>query len=557
MTDRVVRGKVYGGRSVISKRHPGEPFPARRRRKRLFIGILVPVVTALLVAGMLFAAERFSIEGESDPESLPRGEATPEEPAEALRGPRVHLEVGSDFQQAVDASPPDTRFVIASGVHRLQKVSPKNGMIFTGETGAVLSGAKVLGSFATEGDMWVAAGQSQQGHRFSCTYPCVDPGYERDNYPEDLFVDGVRLRHVASKDAVKPRTWFFDYDADKIYLADDPAGKLVETSVPDHAFYGNASGVVIDNLTVRHYANPSHTGAIHARDTRNWTIRRVDASHNHAMGIHLGPGTHVHNSRTTYNGQLGIGGGTSGAAATIEHNEIAYNTQLHYNMAWETGGLKTANGVGTVVANNWVHHNDGVGIWFDVYARNTTIRSNLVEHNVRAGIFYEISYGPTEIAWNTVRHNGKGLFGEAGIRILNSRNVQVFGNGVDSNEWGILLQMKNGRGSGPDGRLELANVEVRNNDIRMLTGATGLVDETGNDAYYTSKGNVFEGNTYRLDDVSDQRFTWTGGWSGRDWAEWQGFGNDTSQDLANISSRPSLPSEAARFEDMPYGPIHE
>jgi hypothetical protein len=465
----------------------------------------------------------------------------------------IRLKVGDNFQRIVDANPPGTRFVIASGVHRLQRVRPKNRMVFVGDRGAVMSGAKRLGRFSREGNLWVATGHSQQGHRFSCTYPCVDPGYERDNYPEDLFVDGVRLRHVASKDAVKPRTWFFDYDADKIYLADDPAGKLVETSVPDHAFYGNASGVVIDNLTVRHYANPSHTGAIHARDTRNWTIRRVDASHNHAMGIHLGPGTHVHNSRTTYNGQLGIGGGTSGAAATIEHNEIAYNTQLHYNMAWETGGLKTANGVGTVVANNWVHHNDGVGIWFDVYARNTTIRSNLVEHNVRAGIFYEISYGPTEIAWNTVRHNGKGLFGEAGIRILNSRNVQVFGNGVDSNEWGILLQMKNGRGSGPDGRLELANVEVRNNDIRMLTGATGLVDETGNDAYYTSKGNVFEGNTYRLDDEKAKRFSWERGWQTNNWKEWKGFGNDRRGWRGRRGVRPHPQPRSKGFQARRFG----
>ena len=80
----------------------------------------------------------------------------------------------------------------------------------------------------------------------------------------------------------------------------------------------------------------------------------------------------------------------------------------------------------------------------------------------------------------------------AGIYISNSRDVEVFGNAVDSNEGGILLRMVD-RETGPDGLLELANVEVRDNDIRKLGGATGLVNETGNDAYCTSRGNVFEG----------------------------------------------------------------
>jgi hypothetical protein len=443
--------------------------------------------------------------------------------------------------------------VIASGVHRLQKVKPKDGMVFVGETGAVLSGAKVLKSFTKEGSAWVAGGQTQQGYRFSCTYPCVDPGYERDNYPEDLFIDGKRLRHVSSVSQVGPGKWFFDYDADKIYLGDDPAGKLVETSVTDHAFYGTASNVVIGDLTVRHYANPTATGAIHARDTRNWTVRYVDASYNHAVGIHLGPGIHVHHSRTNYNGQLGIGGGTQGAAAIVEYNEIAYNRRLGYNMGWSAGGFKTADGNGTVVANNWVHHNDGIGIWFDVYARESTIASNLVEHNTRAGIFYEISYGPTEIKWNTIRRNGTGLFGEAGIRLLNSRDVDILGNAVDSNEWGILLQMKPGRGSGPDGQLETANVKVRNNDIRMTSGATGLVDETGNDAYYTSRGNVFEGNTYRIDSGA-RRFRWIGRWSSHSWEEWRGFGNDIGGTLTGTGSAPVLPSGATGFNQSAYGP---
>jgi hypothetical protein len=453
--------------------------------------------------------------------------------------------------------PPGTRFVIASGVHRLQRVNPKDGMVFTGEPGAVLSGARVLTSFAREGTLWVASGQPQQGLLQPNDYPdgVVLPGYERDNHPEELFLDGRRLRHVGSKSQVTPGKWFFDYGADKIYMADDPNGHLVETSAADHAFSGSATNVVLENLTVRHYANPAHTGAIRASDGSNWTIRFVDASYNHGAGIAAGPGTHIHNSKMTYNGQLGLAGnGRYGSAMVIENNEIAYNRQLGYNWMWEGGGLKISQSSNTIFRNNWVHHNNGPGIWFDVYNRGATIQSNLVEHNTTTGIFYEISYGPARIFANTVRNNGAGQPGAlgAGIRIANSNDVEVFGNAVDSNARGIMLTM-NDRGSGPYGLLETANVWVHHNDIRMLTGTTGLVDETGNDAYYTSKGNVFEANIYRLDSLTAGRFSWTGRWTATSWEQWQASGNDAGGELVS-NSTPALPAEARGFTQRHYGP---
>ena len=112
-----------------------------------------------------------------------------------------------------------------------------------------------------------------------------------------------------------------------------------------------------------------------------------------------------------------------------------------------------------------------------------------------------------------MRNNGAGQPGGlgAGILISNSRDVEVSDNAVDKNQNGIMAIMVN-RERGPDGLLETANVKVLGNDIRMVSGATGLVDETGNDAFYTSKGNVFEDNTYRLDAPGALRFVWTGRW---------------------------------------------
>jgi parallel beta-helix repeat protein len=523
------------------------------------------VVLATIAIGAVLGVIIARISGDS-PATSPAGSRPTKggAGAESKRSDRVHggevrLEVGDDFQRIVLANPPGTRFVIASGVHRLQRVRPKNRMVFVGERGAVMSGAKVLRRFSREGNLWVVGGQTQQG--FVHPDAGTQPGYERDNYPEDLFIDGRRLRHVSSKSEVGPGKWFFDYDANRIYIGDDPAGHLVETSATDYAFYGpGVKNVVIENVTVHHYANPAHTGALHAGDTRNWTIRYVDASHNHGIGVHTGPGTHLHHSRMAHNGQMGLRGESvdekSGfdAPMVIEHNEIAHNRELGYSWGWEGGALKILKSTGTAFRNNWVHDNAGPGIWFDSSNRATTIASNLVEDNTHMGIFYEVSYGPTKISWNTVRRNGAGQPGAdgAGILITSSRNVEVFGNAVDRNERGIALRMTD-RGSGADGKFEVANVRVYNNDIRMLTGWTGLSEETGNDAYYTSKGNVFEDNTYRLDDKNARLFRWQRGPQTNTWKEWRAFGHDLPGALLTAETEPTIPQDGVPFSLVTYG----
>jgi parallel beta-helix repeat protein len=55
----------------------------------------------------------------------------------------VRVGVGESIQGAVDAYPAGTTFVIGAGVHRGQSVVPKDGDVFVGESGAVLSGEGV------------------------------------------------------------------------------------------------------------------------------------------------------------------------------------------------------------------------------------------------------------------------------------------------------------------------------------------------------------------------------------------------------------------------------
>ena len=127
---------------------------------------------------------------------------------------------------------------------------------------------------------------------FSDPEACVT-AYPRCGYPEDLFIDNVPLQHVDSLSAVGPGKWYFDYAADKIYFADDPQGRTVETSVTATAFAGYARDVTIRGLIIEKYATPSPRGAIDGGYS-GWLVENNEVRWNHHAGVrgtdyHTGP----------------------------------------------------------------------------------------------------------------------------------------------------------------------------------------------------------------------------------------------------------------------------
>jgi parallel beta-helix repeat protein len=63
----------------------------------------------------------------------------------------VEVSPGTSIQAVVDANPPGTTLRLKAGVHRQQTIRPKDGNTFVGDTGAILSGAKVLTNFTRVG----------------------------------------------------------------------------------------------------------------------------------------------------------------------------------------------------------------------------------------------------------------------------------------------------------------------------------------------------------------------------------------------------------------------
>jgi hypothetical protein len=432
----------------------------------------------------------------------------------------VDIVPGVNIQTQIDLYPPGTTFRLQPGVHRLASpLTPKDGDSFVGAPGAVVSGARVL-SPSWSGTYWVAGDQRQQGRSLgSCRASAP-----RCANPEDLYIDDVLLHHVSSASELGPGKWHFDYSNDRILFFDDPSGRRVETSVITHAFGGSASNVTIANLTIEKFANPAQSGAVHGDGTRGWTVRDNTIRFNHGTGVRTGPEMSVLRNLVIRNGQLGVGGG--GDAVLIEGNEIAFSNTVGFDSGWESGGTKFVDTRGLVVRDNFVHHNDGPGLWTDINNIDTLYEGNRVEDNVGPGIFHEISYSAV-IRRNVVRRNGFGfsawLWG-AGILVAASSEVEIHDNVVMDNADGIAA-IQQRRGTGRHGPYEIWNLWVHDNVIGMTTGQTGLVQDVGDKSYFSSRNNRFDRNKYTMGS-GGRYFGWLD--ADRTDSEWRSFNNDVN-----------------------------
>jgi parallel beta-helix repeat protein len=438
---------------------------------------------------------------------------------------------GQDVQAKVNQYPGGTTFQIKAGIHRLQSIVPKNGNSFVGEPGAILSGARLLTAFTKSGGYWIATGQTQQGNIKPISRNFCLPNRPGCFYPEQLFINNALLQHVTSLAAVAPGKWYFDYAADKIYIANDPTGKKVETSVKAFAFKGYASNVTISGLTVEKYATPPSEATIDGqrKGAIGWIVKDNEVRWNQGRGIRSGDRMQILRNYVHHQGQTGIAG--AGDNVLVQDNEVAYNNTAGFTSGWEAAGMKFFLTNGLTVRGNFSHHNDGNGLHCDIDCINTLIENNRVEDNNWRGIFYEISYKGT-IRNNVCRRNGfkppRGVLGpvdHAGILISNSRDVEVFGNTIENNWTGIGAYESN-RGSGEYGVHDLVNLNVHDNTVVQSTGrAAGVTQSIGSNAVFKSQNNKFTHNNYDLGS-SARYFHWMNG--ERTTSEWKGYGLDLS-----------------------------
>jgi hypothetical protein len=470
----------------------------------------------------------------------------------------ISLSVGASLNDSAQKYPEGTVFLVKAGLHRLQSVSPKARQVFTGENGAVMSGARLLTNWTRDAALWVHGAQTQQGQ----VHGDCRAEFPNCKYPEDLFRDDSILTHVTGTSAVKPGTWFFDYAADKVYIADDPAGHRLEIGTARAAFSNRrddtarVTGVVIRNLIVEKYAIPAQMGAIGDQyPGRGWIVDGCEIRFNHGTGVTINGRAVVRNCHIHRNGQKGVGAG--GRGGLIEGNEIDHNLTAGFDWGWEGGGSKFANTESLTVRNNHVHHNMGPGLWTDIRNRHTLYEGNLVEDNASMGIFHEISYDAV-IRCNTVRRNAVNddpwLYG-AQILISASQNVEVFGNvvTVDAAGGNGICVINQQRGEDWYSR----NNYVHHNTVVFLgtAGQTGAAADWDQQNFWTSGNNRFDYNTYYASDLNRRHWAWKD--ASRTWSEFRAQGQEANgraeTDLSKAPVQAACASGTPAFRDRESG----
>jgi Right handed beta helix region/Ca-dependent carbohydrate-binding module xylan-binding/Protein of unknown function (DUF642) len=420
----------------------------------------------------------------------------------------IILHPGDNVASIVNAAPAGATFYFEAGVYRGVSLAPKDGQTFIGAQGAILNGSAVLTNWTQSGNLWVVGGQTQQGR----VNPGAEflPGTQRPGNPETVFLDNAPLKPVDALSKLVPGTFYFDYAADKIYIADNPAGHTVEAGKQTDAFHGNAKNVTVQNLVVEKYDPQIQDGAINGG--QGWTMRDNEVRLNYAVGIIARDGSQLIGNYSHDNGEMGLGG--SGDNILVQGNELARNGFWSgIDPLWEAGGFKFADTDNLVVRGNYSHDNNGSGMWTDINNIHTLYEDNVVVHNTINGISHEISYDAI-IRNNTVEGNGygdtRGWGWGADINIQNSQNVQVYGNRVDMTGGGngIVLIQQN-RGSGTHGTYTTTGNQIHDNIIVDRDGHGAI----GGFADYNQSGmlnsNTWTNNQYFLSDAGG-RFQWGG-----------------------------------------------
>ena len=275
------------------------------------------------------------------------------------------------------------------------------------------------------------------------------------------------------------------------------------------AFYGNATNVTLDSITVQEY-NPGRQGAAIQPQTHasGWVVRNVSALRNGWAGLLAADGMKILGGHYNDNDQLGIGGneatgvildGLDDDPDTFDGPELARNHTMHASCEFEAGGMKWDVGQVTI-RNVHAHHNDCRGLWADINARGALIEHNLVEDNWAEGVLYEISQDGV-IRNNRIYRNGvggKGWYWDGGITVASSFNVEIYGNRLSGNYNGITGTQQDRPDSTPPAHL-LDNLRVHDNLICATAGEhpTGIVADNG--ANLAARDISFTGNTIQSD----------------------------------------------------------
>lgn len=422
---------------------------------------------------------------------------------------------GENLASIVNAAPEDSTIRVQSGTYFISEaLRPRANVTIEGVGAVTIHGSRLLENWRQLSEThWEVGGQRQQGERYINTeWQVCESTHPRCAYPDDVYFNGVPLKHVSNLSQLAPGTFFFDYDRDVIAIGSNPAGAVLEAAITPYAVQSNAAGVVLRNLTFEKFASPTQRAAIELGTDA--LVERVTVRLAHAAGLTVKDRSIVRQSLFATNGQSGLG--ATGVGVVIQDNEIRGNNYAGHAKSFAAGGFsKATRTTGLTFSRNRVFDNLGDGVWLDIDNHNAVIEDNLVYANRGMGIFHEIGF-TARIVGNIVTCNdsyGINIMSSVGTQtnpiVVSGNDVTVCGKGD-----GIAIRRDGGR---PDRFTDW--IDVLNNTVVFRDGRGRIILDSWNGV--SLGANIrFAGNAYYVKDTNFLH--WAYGGANRRWEEWNG-----------------------------------
>lgn len=353
------------------------------------------------------------------PASTPPATPPPSPPPAVPQG--IEIRPGQSIQEAVDANPSGTTFVLKAGVHRRQRVQPKDGMTFAGEPGAVLDGENAT-DFAFRGTA------------------------------RNVTIQGLIIERYV------------------------PGAQMGAVKAGDHVSSQNSDGWLVQNNEIRY----NDGGGV--RIGHRMVLKNNHIHHNEQIGV-VGVGDDVlvegnEIAWNNYNKKHSYGWEAGGTKFVKTRNLVVRNNHVHDN--WGPGLWTDIDNIDSLYEGNLVENNADSGIFHEISYR-ATIRNNTVRGNgydrvgawaYGAGIL--VAHSPdVEVYGNIVENNQNGIMGvqqdrgDGDFGPHELRNLNVHDNTVvqGSKQWAAGVAQDVG-----DTGVFSRNIRFQNNRYTLGTG---------------------------------------------------------------------------------------
>ncbi|WP_051468095.1 right-handed parallel beta-helix repeat-containing protein [Actinomadura oligospora] len=577
---------------------------SRTARVWMGLAITVPVVAG----GVIGWQQAF----QDDPESRPRAVRTSPAPqAEAGAGSlpvgRTSYRIphgavivapnGSDaasgspsaplrtLAAAITRAPEGGTIVLRRGVYH-ESVTVPQGRRLTiqahpGEA-VWLDGSSRVTAWKRSGLVWAASGWT---YRFDASpsytkgagdgtdeaFKFLDPAFPMASHPEQVWVDGVAQRQVASAARVGPGTFFADLRGRRLLLGSDPSGHEVRASTLEEAVTLGGAGSVLRGVGVRRYATSiPQLGTVKVL-AANVTVENLTVTDSASTGLSVdAPHARLRGITALRSGMLGMHANYADDLR-IENVLSRGNNTEHFRPAPVSGGIKITRTRKVAVVGGVVADNRGKGLWFDESVQGITVTGLRVVRNTDHGLVLELC-AQAVVADNVVGDNG-----EDGLKINDTSFVRVWNNTLTRNGRDLHL-IQDHRADDPTAPAHATGSDPRRPPDRAMTWRIGqitiannlialgrddsscllCVEDTTRRRDASQMGLTVNGNAYSRRDADHPRalVVWpTGKGDPKSFEDKAAFRDATGQERSKTPL--PLPADIATLLKKPTGTTHQ